>query len=173
MNDDASADRQPVAELDAPYSSQGATATDWARTSDELDTAEIFWLSTVRADGRPHVTPVIAVWAGGAMHFCTGPEEQKAKNIAANAPCAVITGTNEWRGLDVIVEGVAEPLTDHAELQELAGRYEAKYGSDWHFDVADGAFAHDAGQALVFRVAPSKVWAYERDEPGGATRYRF
>ncbi len=29
--------------------------------------------STVRPDGRPHVTPLLAVWADDALHFCTGP----------------------------------------------------------------------------------------------------
>jgi hypothetical protein len=34
----------------------------------------------VRADGRPHVTPLISVLVDGALHFCTGATEQKAKN---------------------------------------------------------------------------------------------
>ncbi len=46
-----------------------------------LEASEIFWLSTVRRDGRPHVTPLPAMWLDGALHFCTGPEEQKAKNL--------------------------------------------------------------------------------------------
>jgi len=163
---------ESIAELDAPYSPPDAIATPWATTEGVLEQAAIFWLSTVREDGRPHVTPVIAVWAHGAMHVCTGPEERKARNLAANPSCVVTTGTNEWRGLDVIVEGAVQAVTDESELRDLVGRYEAKYGADWHFDVADGAFSHDAGKALVFRVVPSKVWAYDRDEPGGATRYR-
>jgi len=163
---------EPTAELDAPYSSPDATATPWATTERVLDEAAIFWLTTVREDGRPHVTPVIALWAHGALHVCTGPEERKARNLAANASCALTTGTNEWRGLDVIVEGVAQRVTDDAELRDLADRYEGKYGAEWHFDVADGAFSHDAGEALVFRITPNKIWAYDRDDPGGATRYR-
>jgi len=172
MND-ASNDRQPVPELDAAYSSPGAAPTEWARTSDELEAAEIFWLSTVRGDGRPHVTPVIAVWAEAAIHFCTGPDEQKAKNLAVNANCVVTTGTNEWSGFDVVIDGAAAPVTSDTELRALAERYESKYGADWHFDVADGAFSHEAGRALVFRVAPAKIYVYDRDEPSGATRYRF
>jgi hypothetical protein len=41
-----------------------------------------FWLSTARPDGRPHVTPFIAVWLDEALWFCTGADELKAKNLA-------------------------------------------------------------------------------------------
>jgi len=27
-----------------------------------ISQGELFWISTVRADGRPHVTPLVAVW---------------------------------------------------------------------------------------------------------------
>ena len=116
-----------------------------------LETAEIYWLTTVRRDGRPHVTPLLAVWNDGALHFCTGPDEQKARNLEATTHSAVTTGCNTMgEGLDVVVEGDAVRVTDDTRLQRLADAWEAKYGSDWHFDVHDGAFHHDAGEALVF-----------------------
>lgn len=58
-------------------------------------------------------------------------------------------------------------------LRDLAAAWEAKYGEEWHFDVAGGAFQHSEGEAHVFSITPVKAYAYERDEPGGATRYRF
>ena len=39
-----------------------AAATSWADVRAMLENAELFWISTVRADGRPHVTPLPAVW---------------------------------------------------------------------------------------------------------------
>ena len=54
------------------------------RPSGRCSGAELYWITTVRADGRPHVTPLIGVWFDGAMHFTTGLEEQKARNLAAN-----------------------------------------------------------------------------------------
>lgn len=164
---------QPTASLDAPYSGPGATPTEWAQALSVLAEAAIYWLSTVRADGRPHVTPVIAVWHDDAVHVCTGPDEQKAKNLDGNANVTVTTGKNEWTGLDVIVEGRAERVTDDEALRRLAAAWESKYGPDWHFDVADAAFRHEAGRANVFAIRPRKAYAYDRDEPGGATRYRF
>ena len=166
-------DLLPTTELDAPYSSPDAPATDWRRAQSVFAEAAIYWLTTVRADARPHVTPVIAVWSDGALHVCTGPDEQKARNLSGNSKVIVTTGTNVWSGLDVVLEGEAVPVTDDDVLRDLAAAWEAKYGADWHFDVADGKFRHDAGEALVFAVAPVKAYAYDRDDPGGATRYRF
>jgi len=160
-------------ELDAPYSDPAATAMPWDRTESALADAEIYWLSTVRADGRPHVTPVIAVWHGGSIHVTTGPEEQKHANLASNPNVVVTTGKNEWTGLDVVLEGRTERVIDEGALGALAAAWEAKYGADWHFDVVGRAFHHGAGEAHVFAVAPVKVYAYDRDGTGGATRYRF
>jgi Pyridoxamine 5'-phosphate oxidase len=47
----------PVAELHAGFSSPGANPTDWAQGRRHIEGAEVFWLSTVRPDGRPRVTP--------------------------------------------------------------------------------------------------------------------
>ena len=42
----------------------------------------------------------------GAMHFVTGTEEQKARNLEHARKVALTTGTNTWNaGLDVVVEG--------------------------------------------------------------------
>ena len=49
---------QPTDEVDARFSSESAAATRGPTPRDQLDRAEIFWLSTVRTDGRPHVTPL-------------------------------------------------------------------------------------------------------------------
>ena len=48
----------PVTELDARFSSS-ATPTAWAEALQRLKEAEVFWVSTVRPDGRPHVTPLM------------------------------------------------------------------------------------------------------------------
>jgi hypothetical protein len=45
--------KEPVAELDARYSSDGVIATEWAQARRRLEDAEVFWLSTGRPDGRP------------------------------------------------------------------------------------------------------------------------
>jgi len=58
----------PTGELDAPFSSPAASATSWTEVDKALRAAEIFWLATVRPDGRPHTTPLIGAWLHGALY---------------------------------------------------------------------------------------------------------
>ena len=56
---------------------------------------------------------------------------------------ALTTGNNTWAsGLDVVVEGRAVRVSDDKVLRNLADAWEAKYGSEWHWEVADGMFRH-------------------------------
>ena len=163
----------PVADVDARFSDAGATATPWPEVRAAIAEAELFWISTVRSDGRPHVTPLPAVWHVGALYFCTGAGEQKGVNLARNQHCALTTGRNAWKdGLDVVIEGRAERVLDEELLRQLAGAWESKYRGDWHFEVENGAFRHDAGEALVFGVVPDKVLAFAKGE-FAQTRFRF
>ncbi|WP_433438049.1 pyridoxamine 5'-phosphate oxidase family protein [Nonomuraea sp. CA-141351] len=165
---------EPTTELDARFSAENATPTPWAEARDQLERAETYWLSTVRADGRPHVTTLIAVWQDDALCFTTGAEEQKARNLESNRNCALTTGASSMSGgLDLVVEGVAERVTDPGRLKRLADAWEAKYGPEWHFEVGDGVFVNFAhGEALVFEVAPSKVLGFRKGE-FSQTRWRF
>ena len=166
--------QSPIGEVDSRFSGEGAPPMSWDVAREQLESAEIYWLTTVRRDGRPHVTPLGAVWDDGALHFCTGPDEQKARNLEASTHCAVTTGCNAiGEGLDIVVEGDAVRVTDAARLQRLADAWEAKYGSDWHFDVGDGVFRHDAGEALVFEIAATTAFGYTKGETFSQTRWRF
>ncbi len=165
----------PVTALDQRYSDPAADATGWAETRQVLEEAELFWLTTVRADGRPHVTPLVAVWLDEALHFCTGPTEQKARNLAANPHVILTTGCNGWQsGLDVVVEGDAVQVSDEALLRRLAKAWTAKWDGSWQFQVGDGSFQHMEGHpALVFAVAPVKVLAFAKGQPFSHTTHRF
>jgi general stress protein 26 len=169
------ADKDPVAELDPQFSSDNATPTRWAEARDNLEKAEIYWLSTMRPDGRPHVTPLISVWLDDALYYCTGENERKAKNLAYNPHCVITTGCNSLnQGLDLIVEGDAVQLHDEVSLQQVADTYTAKYGQDWHFTVRDGAFHGDDGNvALVYKVTPTTVFGFGRGKASSQTRWRF
>ena len=163
-------------ELDAQFSSATATAVEWDEGRRHLAEAEVYWIATVRPDGQPHVTPLLAVWLDESLWFCTGPTERKARNLAANPHVTFVTGCNLYsEGLDVVVEGEAVRETDDAMLQRLAAAWVAKYGEDWRFDVRDGAFAHTdgVGVAHVFRVQASTVFGFGKGEPFSQTRWRF
>jgi nitroimidazol reductase NimA-like FMN-containing flavoprotein (pyridoxamine 5'-phosphate oxidase superfamily) len=168
-------DTQPATEIDARFSTPDATPTPWLVARAILEKAEIYWLSTVRPDGRPHVTPLAAVWHDNAIVFCTGPTERKARNLEQNRQVVFTTGCNTIeQGTDVVIEGKAEPVTDEAKLQELADAYVAKYGEIFRFDVRDQAFhSDDGGRALVFEVKPRKGFAFGKGDAFSQTRWRF
>lgn len=163
---------EPTAHLVEEFSDPDATALPWAEVVGVLESSEMFWLSTVRRDGRPHVVPLPAMWLDGKLHFCTGAHEQKAKNIEANGNCVLTTGTNLYRsGLDVVVEGTAARVSDNGTLGRLATMWKDKL--DWVFEVGDGVFldTEAAGHsALVFAVTPSKILAFTK-APYSQTRY--
>jgi nitroimidazol reductase NimA-like FMN-containing flavoprotein (pyridoxamine 5'-phosphate oxidase superfamily) len=163
----------PSTELDTRFSEPGAQPTSWEDTLEAIKQAEIFWISTVRADGRPHVTPLVAVWLDDALHFSTGAGEQKALNLANNPRVALVTGANGWQsGLDVVVEGEAVRVTDPEQLQRLAAAWAQKWDGRWRYSVGEDGFRHDVGTALVFAVRPAKVLAFAKGS-FSHTRHRF
>lgn len=161
--------------LDGRYSDASASATPWASAMRALREAELYWLTTVRGDGRPHVTPLVGVVVGDAVHFCTGLEEQKAHNLGHHNQIALTTGNNTWaEGLDVVVEGTARRIDGQSALQQVADAYAEKYAGAWRFDVGEGVLVHSGGShtAAVYRVEPAKVLAFAK-QPHGQTVYRF
>jgi general stress protein 26 len=163
----------PISELNTDFSSPEATARPWSDVENVLITAKMFWISTVRPDGRPHVTPIPAVWHDGALHICTGAQEQKARNLDRNPQCVLTTGTPTMdTGLDVIVEGTARRVTDRDRLGTLAELWRERLG--WDFQVGEESFSADGDRkALVFAVPPAKILAFGKSEPPSQTRFRF
>ena len=150
----------PVTKLSA-FSSPNATPTEWSQARDELAGAEVYWLSAVRPDGRPHVTPLLAIWLEGALYFCTGPEGG---------------GHSTLDGLDLVIEGTAESVSDHAELGRVANTYESKYGA--HFVAPDGTWsglgnAIRRAEVLVCRVAPETGFGFGKGGRFSQTRWSF
>ena len=167
---------EPVTTFDDRYSDPAATAVSWAETRRAVESAELFWVTTVRADGRPHVTPVVAAWAEDAIWFSTGAEEVKFANLRGNPHVVLTTRCNRWdQGLDVVVEGDAVQVTDDAVLSRVARAFTARWDGRWQWTARDGAFrdTDGHGEAMVFSVAPVKVFAYAKGDPFGATTHRF
>lgn len=167
--------------IDPRYGDPSATAPPWSHVERLLTEAQLYWIVTVRVDGRPHAVPLVGVWHGGTFAFCTGAQEQKQRNLDASTRVAVTTGSTGaagWdSGEDVVVEGTAVRVTDPSDLQVLADAWYAKYGDDWHFAVRGDTFVElgssgggTGGGALVYRVAPTKVIAFGGGH--GQTTYR-
>jgi hypothetical protein len=167
-------DRMPTATLDTRYSEAQAEPMAWPTALVLVERAELFWVASVRVDGRPHVTPVVAVWLDGALYFSSGPEEQKSRNLAANAHCAVTTGCNTWNdGVDIVLHGDVEIRRDLPQLRRVADAFVAKYGDDWAFEIADDGTFNGPGGALVYRLNPTQALGFGKGNPFSHTRWDF
>jgi hypothetical protein len=165
------------------FSQPDATPTPWPVTLEQITTAETFWLSTVRPDGRPHVTPLIAVWRDDALWFATGSDERKALNLARNRSIVLTTGQSALAtgALDVVLEGVAEQVTDDAELEPIAAAFAAKYGREiWDYSARAGGFdcrppTRDGNvvRAIVFRLLPARGLGFRKGDEFSQTTWRF
>ena len=151
--------------LDTRFSNADAVATGWEETRAALEQAELFWVTTVRADGRPHTTPLVAVWSDGALYFSTGVGEQKEMNLRNNRRVILMTGRNDWdHGLDIVVEGEAQRVEDRDRLERAAAAWTVKWDGRWDYVVTDAGFEHaddpEHNQVLVFAVRPERVLAF-------------
>ena len=133
----------------------------WPEVERWIEESRNYWVSTTRADGRPHAMPVWGIWLEGAVWFSTDPESLKGRNIARDPRVVVHLESGD----DVaIVEGVVEPH-DPAALDTFIDDYERKYG------VRIEAGDRTTG---VFRLPPHVVVAWrEKDYPRSATRWVF
>ena len=134
------------------------------------------WLATINPDGSPHVTGVGALWHDGAFWFETGPDTRKGKNIARDPRCTLSLAADQF---DLVVDGDARRVTDHALVAEMAARW-ADEGWPCRVDATGEALIADfsapsAGPPpwYVFKLEPRAATALETVEPGGATRWRF
>jgi general stress protein 26 len=160
------------------FSEPNAKPAPWTAALEQLRSAETYWLSTVRPGGRPHVTPLIAVWHADALWFATGPDEIKARNLAANPHCVLTTGRSDLAegGFDIVLEGQAELVSDEAELEPVATAYALKYpDGPWDFVVRDGAFSdRDAGgRVIVFRLQAARGLGFRKGDHYSQTTWRF
>jgi nitroimidazol reductase NimA-like FMN-containing flavoprotein (pyridoxamine 5'-phosphate oxidase superfamily) len=162
---------------DTRYGAPDREATPWEETRRVLETADLFWISTVRADGRPHVTPLVAVWYEDAIYFTATETAQKTVNLRANPHVILTTGYNQIAGLSVVVEGDAVQITDQNMLERLASVWATKWDGSWPYQVRNGYFyLYDedtqkvlTDSNLVFSVKTTKAIVFSQ----GQTRYRF
>lgn len=166
---------EPHTTLDPRFSSPDAVPRGWGEAIEAVRTAGVAWLTTLRADGSPHTTPLIAVWRDGAVHFCTGATEQKMRNLERDPRCSLTTGCNRFdEGFDVVIEGRAERVSDHDTLLALATAWVEDHGEIWRFEIRDGAFwSEEGGSAPVFRIAPIRAFGFGKGASFSQTRWSF
>ena len=166
------AEKRPRTEQ--PYNAGETTTTSWTEARGRLETAESFWLATVRLDGRPHVVPVLAVWVDDALHVAASATSRKAINLAHDPHCVVTTSKN---GLDLVLEGEAARAKNEDRLRRIAGTYASKYG--WQVDIRDGAFHAEGAPTAgpppfdVYEITLSVAFGFPTDGTLAPTRWKF
>jgi len=151
----------------------------WSRPRDILaadtPTADLtFFVATVRPDGRPHTAGVGAIWVDDALYFVGGPGTRRSRNLAANAACSVAV---RLRGIDLVLEGDAQRVTDGSTLERVAAVYRT---GGWPATVENDALtapfsAPSAGPPPwhLYRLTLHHAVGVAGEEPPGATRWDF
>ncbi|KUL34028.1 PPOX class F420-dependent oxidoreductase [Streptomyces regalis] len=114
-------------------------------------------LSTVRADGSPHVTPIWFVLDGDEVVFNTGKSSVKGRNLARDGRGALCVDVDRPPYAFVVLQGVARISEDLEELRHWAGRIGARYMGEERAEEF-GARNGVPGELLV-RVTIEKVLA--------------
>ncbi|MEU3412988.1 MULTISPECIES: PPOX class F420-dependent oxidoreductase [unclassified Streptomyces] len=84
-------------------------------------------LSTVRADGSPHVAPVWFVLDGDELVLTTGKDTVKGRNLTRDGRVALCVDDDRPPFHFVVLNGHAELSEDLAELRQWATRIAARY----------------------------------------------
>lgn len=120
-------------------------------------------LSTVRADGRPHVAPIWFVLDGDDLLFNTWHTSVKAKNMLRDNRVSICVDDEKPPFAFVIVEGTAVLLDNPPDnlhwATQIGGRYMGPDQAE-AFGKRNGV----AGEFLV-RVTPTKIIA-QKDVAG-------
>ncbi|MFD7707190.1 PPOX class F420-dependent oxidoreductase [Streptomyces sp. NPDC059785] len=84
-------------------------------------------LSTVKADGAPHVAPIWFLLDGDDVVFNTGKETVKGRNLVRDGRAALCVDDDRPPFAFVVLQGRAEITEDPEQLQYWAGRIGARY----------------------------------------------
>ncbi|MFJ3307607.1 PPOX class F420-dependent oxidoreductase [Streptomyces sp. NPDC086549] len=134
---------------------QKMTDEEWrAFVSDGTRTGK---LSTVRADGSPHVAPIWFLLDGDEVVFNTGKETVKGRNLARDGRVALCVDDDRPPFHFVVLNGRARLSEDLDEVRHWATRIGARYMGEERAEEF-GARNGVPGE-LVVRVTIDKVVA--------------
>src|SRR5579859_574694 len=134
----------------------------WSWATERLSQARTYWLSTTRADHRPHARPIWGVWMNSVFCFTTGERSRKARNLDGLPYCVVGVEAGDE---SVILEGVVW-VSDDGEARRA---FAATYGPKYHWNM-------DTFSDPVRVVCPAVAYGFSAatDEfTGSATRWTF
>ena len=147
----------------------GSGLLPWRWAKERIEKGRTYFISTTDPTGKPHVMPVWGVWFADAFFFSTGGESRKARNLAVNSRCSIATEI-DFSGRPkkgqikdtVIIEGVAEIISDARIRKKFSSIYEDKYAWDM-----------ENFSEPIYRVRPRVVFGLTSEFTQTATRWIF
>lgn len=156
----------------------GATTPfQWSAVQQAFRAAEReFWLTTVNAEGRPHVAPVFAAWADSSFFVATKATARKTRDLQDNGRCVVATNTGDAH---VVVEASARRVHDPSTMDQASAAFAEVY--HWPTTVVDDEIdapysaPTSGGPPLqIWELVPVKAFGFPTDgETAAPTRWRF
>jgi hypothetical protein len=138
----------------------------WSDADDLLTESRVYWIASVRPDGRPHVVPSDGIWLDDALYFGGSPDTVHMRNVRATGRAVAHVG--DGLAAAVIVEG---NVTDETPTPDVAGRLavanNTKY-ADYGMTIKPEDYVSTGVTALRAR----RVLAWTR-YPENATRFEF
>jgi PPOX class probable F420-dependent enzyme len=144
---------------------EGSGLLQWSWAEERIISSRNYWIGSLRPDGSPHIMPVWGVWDGEGLWFSSSKRSRKTRNLMADPRCSVAV---EDAVNPVIIEGIAELVTDPDALATVLALENAKYETDYGIDLLDPAIN------ASFRVRPRWVFGLREDDfTGSPTRWIF
>ena len=139
-----------------------------ARIDRMLRSETVVWLSSVCADGTPHLVPIWFSWDGESVLIASKPHARKVANLRANPSVMLALGEPD-DDFDVgMIEGVAE-LLDEPAGAVLPAAHLAKYRDQM---AAIGLTSDEflATYSQVIRIRPTRFLPWHgRTTPASAS----
>lgn len=141
----------------------------WSAARARWEQAKVYWICSMRPDGRPHVSPVWGVWVDDTLYFDGSPETRRMRNIAANPHIAVHLDSDSAGNEAFMIEGVARAVQkpERALAERIAAAYRAKYAADGY---APEPTQWDEGGLYVMQPRVALGWTSFLTD---ATRWQF
>ena len=129
-----------------------------------LRTEEVLWLSTVRADGLPHLVPIWFSWDGASILLVSKPDAVKIDAIRREPRVMLALGDAEEDFDVALIEGLAE-LPDVPVETFLPESHWLKYAADMA-SIGLGREEYLATYSQPVRIRPARFLGWHgRSQP--------
>ena len=137
----------------------------WQEVDGRLRDAPVYWVASVRPDGRPHVVPRDGIWIDDTWYYGGSDASVHNRNLKSNPALTMHIGDGMTA---IIVEGLATFETVASDVAErMASEHNRKY-SHYGMKATPEQYVSKAGRGL--RADRVLAWT---NLPVNATRFVF